>query len=191
LLDGRSFRLDPGEHAVTVRAPGYRNNARKVLVPEAITTTVDVVLERATATAPIAPTTAPAPLAPPAAEPEPATATIEPPREPVRSRSLTAPIVTTSGAVALAASGLIFFLVAGGAQSDALAQCPQKASCDSERSKVRTFDALALGSFVGAAGLGVVAVVLWTSKGPERAAATTTGARLFATPTALGLEGRF
>lgn len=151
LLEGKAFRLDPGEHDVTARAPGHRDFVRRVRVPEAMTTAVEVVLDRV-----------PAPTA--AAPTEPAT-------EAPRRRALLLPITTTAGAVVLVATGIAFVAVAGGAQRDAKASCPQKTSCESEQSKVRTFDALALGSFVGGAGLGILSAVLWTSKGGARAAA--------------------
>jgi hypothetical protein len=180
LLDGKAFRLDPGEHAVTARAAGYRNFVRRVQVPESMTTTVDVVLDHAPAAAVVPP---------PAAVAAPAAALTEPPSESAARRSLVLPIATTAGAVVLAGTGVVFVIVAGGAAKDAKADCLQKTSCDSEQSKVRTFDALALGSFIGAAGLGALSAVLWTSKGGNR------GAAIVAHPAfaggSVGLEGSF
>lgn len=197
LLDGKAFRLDPGEHTVTARAGGYRAFSRKVQVPENVTTTVDISLERTTTGGPLAlPVPAPSPAAPAAAPPTPArdpaaqAPITEPPSEAPRSRSLGLPIATTAGAVAFAGLGVAMFLVAGSAQSDAQAACPTRATCDSEQTKVRTYDALALTGFIGAAGLGVLSVVLWSSKGPEAHGAAPT-ARLVATPSALGLAGTF
>jgi hypothetical protein len=196
LLDGKAFRLDPGEHTVTARAAGYRPFSRKVQVPENITTTVDVSLERAgavggpvVATTP-APSPAPAPAPAPSGEPTAQPSVTEPPGEAGRSRSLGLPIATTAGAVVLAGVGVAMFLVAGSAQSDAQAQCPSQVSCDSEQTKVRTFDALALTGFIGAAGLGVLSVVLWTSKG-STSQASGPNARVVATPNALGVAGSF
>ena len=175
LLDGTAFRLDPGEHAVTARAPGHRNFVRRVQLPEGLTTTVEVVLDAATA---------------PAAASSGAPAT-EPPSEAPPRRSVLVPVATTVGAVVLVVTGVAFIAVAGSAQTDAKATCPQKATCDSERSKVRTLDAFALGSFVGAAGLGVLSAVLWTSKGRDAA----TGASIVARPAfaggSVGVEGSF
>jgi biotin carboxyl carrier protein len=190
LLDGKPFRVDPGEHVVAASARGFRTFTRSLELTEGATATVDVTLERVTAAPAVAPPpVSPAPVtATPAEPPQPPSSAAEPPREPARGRSLVAPVVATVGTVLVAASGVAFFLVAGGAESDARAQCPQKPSCDSEQSRVRTFDALALGSFVGAAGLGVLSVVLWTSSSRGHAA---TSARVVATPTVLGIEGRF
>jgi len=187
LLDGKAFRLDPGAHVVMARAPAYKTFSRTVQVPESVTTTVDVSLDRA-------PTGA---VVPPAAAvtSEPARPGIEPPAEARRSRSLALPITTTAATVALAGTGVAMFLVAGGAQSDAQTACPAKTSCDDERSRVRTFDAVALGAFIGAAGFAVVSVVLWTSSGSERTASApvppVTRGRLVAAPNGVGIAGTF
>jgi hypothetical protein len=161
MLEGKSFRIDPGEHTVTAHAPGYKSFSRRVQVPENVTTTVDVSLDRASPAAPIA-----------AAPDADAKGTFtEPPAEPRPQRSLALPIATTAGAVVLAGAGLAMFFVADGAQADGQRDCAAKVTCDDERSRVRTFDALALGGFIGAAGLGVLSVILWTSKGSDSRAA--------------------
>jgi len=187
LLEGKSFRIDPGDHVVTARAPGYKSWKRDVHVVEAITTTVDIAMDRDGTAAP-----PPVVVAPPpgqATTPAPSDPLTEPPKEADRSRSVVAPVLTTVGAVTLVVTGVVFFAVAGGAKSDADAQCLQKVDCDSERSKIRTFDTLALGSFIGAAGLGVLSVVLWTSGSKSSASAPST--RIVATPTGAGITGAF
>ena len=188
---GKAFRVDPGEHVVTARAPGYKPFSRKVQVPESITTTVDVSLERAAAAAmvpvvPVAPATAPPANA--GGDDAAAAPVSEPPAETTHSRSRVVPIVTTAGAVVLAGTGVAMFLVAGSAQTKAQEDCATLISCDDRRSRVRTFDALALGGFIGAVGLGVVSVILWTSKPAEQASAA---ARVQAGPGSVALEGRF
>ncbi len=160
LLDGMAFPLDPGEHHVTALAAGHEPFSRKVQVPEAVTTTVDVML---------------VPDPPPARRPP----VSELPSAPSTS-SAGVPIATTAGAVTLAVTGVVFYALAAGAQSDAKAKCLQQPTCD-ERSGVRTLDALALGSFIGAASLGVLSAVLWTSRESRG-----TSAALVAKPTALG-----
>lgn len=181
---GKAFRLDPGEHEVTARAPGYKAFARKVQVPENVTTTVDMNLERVAGAAPVAA----AVVAPSSTEPAAPAAVGEPPREAAHGRSLTAPIAATAGAVVLAGTGIAMFLVAGSAQSTAQKDCVTEISCDDRRTRVRTFDALALGGFIGAVGLGVVSVILWTSKPAEQTAAN---ARLTAGPRSFAIEGSF
>ncbi|MBX3188475.1 MAG: PEGA domain-containing protein [Labilithrix sp.] len=172
LLGGKSFRLDPGDHTVTAHAPGYKPFSRSVKVPEAVTTTVDISLDAVERPVGVA-VVAPAPVAAVDTAPPP----IEPPREEAPRRSVALPIATTVGAVALAAGGIAMFAVAGGAASDAERDCPSKVSCDDERSRVRTFDTLALGGFIGAAAFGVISVVLWTRTS------------VVATPTSAGIRG--
>lgn len=187
LLEGKSFRIDPGDHVVTAKAPGYKSWKRDVHVVEAITTTVDIAMDREGGAA--AP---PVVVAPPAAHsttPPPSDPLTEPPRESARSRSVVAPVLTTVGAVTLVVTGVVFFAVASGAKSDADTECLQKVDCDSERSKIRTFDTLALGSFIGAAGLGVLSIVLWSSGSKSSASAPST--RIVATPTGAGITGAF
>ena len=185
LLDGKSFRVEAGEHLVTARAAGYKPFTRKVQIAEAQTTTVDVSLER---TGPAGAATLPA--TPPSPETPASGSTIEPPAEAPERRSRALPIAATAGAVVFAGTGVAFFLAAGSAQSTAQSDCLVRTSCEDRRSKIRTFDALALGSFIGAAGLGVVSIVLWTSKAPERSAASS-GARLVASPSSVAVAGAF
>jgi hypothetical protein len=98
------------------------------------------------------------------------------------------PIATTAGAVVLAGIGIAAFLVAGSEQTKARSSCAMSVTCDKGNPRVRAFDGLALGSFIGAVGLGVVSVILWTSKPSEHSAAN---ARLQAGPGTVGLEGTF
>ena len=92
-------------------------------------------------------------------------------------------IAATAGAILLVGGGIASFLVAGSAADAGVAQCAALAAptCDRNQTKVRAFDALALGGWIAGAGLGAVAVWLWTSK-PARVGVN--GARF-------QLEGRF
>jgi hypothetical protein len=171
LLDGKPFRVDPGEHTIVARAPGYTTFTKKVQIAAGATTNVDIALTRESAAAP-APVPVPAPH-------EDTHDVAEPPPEAPKSGSKAVPIALAAGAVALIAGGVVFYVVADNAQSDAQTDCLTKTACDTPRSKVRTFDALALGSFVGAAGLGVLAIITWPS------------ARVVASPTSVRFEGRF
>jgi hypothetical protein len=187
LLDGKSFRIEQGEHHVTARAAGFKAFAHTVQIPESTTATVDVVLERTTSSGGAA--VVPSSSAQPSQASSSTNELTQPPAEAAARRSLVLPIATTAGAVVLAGTGIALFVAAGGAQSTAQTDCLAKTECESRRSKIRTLDALALGSFVGAAGLGVLSVILWTSKPAERSASAR--AWVEATPSSLGVAGAF
>ncbi len=185
-VEGKPFKVDPGDHEVRARAPStaFKNFVKKVRVPEGITFTVDIFFEHTDAAAP------PVAVVPPSSGA--AAAVTEPPTEAPPKRSYALPIATTVGTLALAGGGIAFFLVSASAQSDAQTSCVTKPSCDDERSRVRTLDAFALGSFIGAAGLGVLSAVLWTSgggRGGERSASLVT--KSTAGGASLGLQGSF
>ncbi len=168
LLDGREFRVDPGDHVIAAQAPDRGPYTKTLQLAEGEASSVEVIL--------------------PAAAPAAPSAVTEPPQELPR-KSHTLAIAATAGAGVLAVGGVVAFLLAGSDQHDAQRTCPTKLSCDSERAQVRTFDALALGGFVGAGALAVGAILLWTAKprppkGGVQAALVTRG-------TWLGAEGRF
>lgn len=174
ILDGKLFPVDPGEHIVTAHAPDHDTFTKQISLAESSTTTVDIKL--------------PLTARPSNAGPENARSQNLLTAEAPRLRPRTTAIVTTAGAVVLAAGGVAAFVLAGNAQDDAEKTCPTRLVCDDERDKVRTFDALALGGFIGAAGLGVLSIVLWTSK-PVGSARTAPA--LVARPSWIGVEGRF
>jgi hypothetical protein len=168
MLDGRSFHVDPGEHVIVVKAPEYEPFTKRFSVAEGGTASVEIDLQRST----------PAPVA--VHEEEPVT---EPPKEPPPARSSTLPILTTAGAGVLLAGGIVSYLVADGNHEDAETRCLTQRTCDDEQRSIRTFDALALGGFIGAAGLAALSVVLWTHK-PNTTRAALRGSWAF-------VEGRF
>ncbi len=185
LLDGRPFRIDPGEHVISAAAPGYAPFEKRVQAAPSTTTNIEVVLQaQQTAGGGATPV-------PPRESNANGGAVTEPPAEPPKERSRVVPIALAGGGAALLVAGVVFYVVAGGAASDARDTCPQKLSCDSQRSKVRTFDALALGGFIGAAGLGALAIITWTSGSAVTSRAPAPSARVVASPTSLRLEGTF
>ncbi len=175
VASGTKFRVDPGEHQISARAPDHVTKTITVSLAESASQDVDVTLERLSGggAPPLAPTTAPssATTAQPSSPTPSAQGHVDPPHAAEPKRSIALPLATTAGAVVLVAGGVAAFVLAGGAADDARADCPTKTSCDDERSKVRTFDALALGGFVAGAALGGLSTVLWLSK-PSRAEAT-------------------
>lgn len=167
------LRVDPGEHEIVATAKDRLPKQVRITAKEGATETVTLDLERAGAAKPAA-------AAPPPAAPSPSPPT-EPPREEPAGRSIAAPVAVTAAAIVLAGGGIAAFAIADGTQSDAQRECLQRISCEAERDKVRTFDALALAGFVGAAGLGALAVVLWSSG----------GAKVTATGPSVQLRGEF
>jgi tetratricopeptide (TPR) repeat protein len=161
---GYSLRVDPGKHEIDVKAPGRMPFHTSADVAEGATVTLHAPLEQP-----------PAPAAPAAIAPPPANESAAPHR--------TAAIAFTAGAVVLAGAGVGAYLAAD--------KCPATGSCENERSAVRTWDAVALGSWIGAAAAGGIAIYLWLKPTSH---ATTTGARsIRAEPwgTGLRLQGRF
>ncbi len=170
-LGGRPVRVDPGEHTVTARAPSYESATKKVALQEGGTSTLELALEKTKKPEELKVTASP------------------PPKDVAPPRDNTLAIATTAGAVAFLGAGLVTFLLAGSAQSDAETTCKTKVSCEDERSTVRTLDALALTGFVGGAALGAVSVYFWTKKPVSSASRPAT--RLVGRPTFVGLEGWF
>ncbi len=186
--------VDPKAHTVDARAPGRKPFTRTIIGQEREITTVDVVLDD---DAKPAPTPGPAPLPTPRPAPVP---TPNPPPSagpstsapPPKSESKTAAIVATVGAVALIGAGVGAFFIADGQQSDGKTQCAARtpqAGCDDLRSPVRTWDTVALATWVGGAALATVAVILWAK--PSASATTSTTGRLFVGPGAAGVAGTF
>ena len=157
---GAPVPVDPGRHIVTADAPEHEGFKKTVDVAERAVVPVDVVLAKLVIAA----------------------ATPAPPPPPSRT-DRTQAVAATAGAVVLVGAGIASFLVAGSAKDDGVSQCAALAapSCDRNQTKVRAFDALALGGWIAGAGLGAVAVWLWTSK----------PARVGVNGTRFQLEGRF
>jgi hypothetical protein len=89
-----------------------------------------------------------------------------------------AAIATTVGAVALVGGGIASFLVAGRDASTARSDCAGATSCSPPRGAIRTFDALALGGWIGGAGLAALSVVLWTRPSSSSSSAAPAAATL-------------
>ena len=70
-------------------------------------------------------------------------------------------IVATAASAVLIGVGIGAFVAADGAHADLAAQCPLLTNCDDLRNKVRAWDWVALGSWIAAGGVAVVAIVLW------------------------------
>lgn len=134
--------FDPGVHRIEARAPQRMPFMATVTLADRDAARVTVVLT-------------PIPPPPPIAIEAPA------PPPPMRT-SHTAAIVTTAGAVVLTGAGLGAYIIAGAKADDAERACAEAVECKTHRGSIRTFDAIALGAWVGAAALGGIAIVLWT-----------------------------
>jgi tetratricopeptide (TPR) repeat protein len=146
----RVFHLNAGTHVVTAHAPGYEDFLRKIDLFEHMQASMDLHFERIAREV-----STPAPAAPvPAAD-----------EAPNASSSIVLPLATTGAAVVFAAGGFLLFSLSASEQSDAQAKCAAVPTCASERSKIQTFDALAIGSFVGAAVWAGASAALWMSRG--------------------------
>jgi hypothetical protein len=175
--------VDPRKHTVEARAPGKNPFSRSSSPAEHELVTLDVALEDEHGGSPIPPP------APADTHADPATAPAKEGAPRAHGDVKTGAILATAGAVVLAGAGVGAFLVAGGKQSDARGECATRTGdCDDLRGGVRTWDALAMGSWVAAAALGTVAVVLWLT--PD-ASAKVACARPFVGPGSAGVAGTF
>lgn len=132
---GEPVRVDPGDHVVHVEAEGQLPFDRTFTASEGAKVVVDVIFPKPAVTA-----------TPAARGPAP---------------SLGPPVAAAVFALGLAGVGVSTLVVTGHLADDARASCPERLSCADERRRIRNLDLLALGGFVGAAGLGALSVVLF------------------------------
>lgn len=172
-LYGIEIRVDSGPHKIEATAGGYKPFTASYEAAEGAAQSVEVKLERAPTAAPTpTPTPTPAPSAsgasttptPAPLPPRPEDTTL-PPRDEEPKRSAALAIGTTAGTVVLGGLGVFAFVYAGSLASDARDACTGllPADCDQKKGPVRTWDALALGAWAGAAVGAVVATIAWVS----------------------------
>ncbi len=179
-LWGTAVPVEIGAHDVEARARGRTPFSATVQTAERESKVVEVRLPLPSPAPPPIPSS-PAPAAAPLAS------TTEP--SPAAGRSRAGAVLATAGAAALAGAGIGAFLVAGGKQSDAQAECATRTtSCDDLRGPVRTFDWLALGAWVAAAGSAALAIVLWAQ---PAGSSPTPKVGLLVSPGAAGVAGSF
>jgi hypothetical protein len=171
-LYGVAMPVEAGTHKVTAHAPGKRPFATQVTLHEreADTATVKWV------DIPV--------------EPAPNDGHETP--KPVETKSgpvKVGAIVATAASAVLLGVGIGAYVAADGAHSDLAAQCPLLTNCDDLRNKVRAWDWVALGSWIGAAGVAVVAIVLWVK--PSAPSSSAAGARIELRPGGFAFTGSF
>lgn len=188
LLD-KAFRIEPGEHNVEAKAPGFKPFRKLVRADPGSDIVADVKLEPAPSAAGAAP---PPPTPPQSADAPPETATLDPPSDTPRAGgSVALPVALTAGAVVLAGVGVGAFVAAGSRQESARVECLSRVDCEDLKRSVGTLDAIALGAWIGAAGLGAFAAVSWLTLAPSKAAASGGPARIGLTlhPGGVGVSG--
>jgi hypothetical protein len=189
---GTPMPVDPGPHhleatpasadaSIPRRAPAVAD----VTLQERDVTSLELKLGEPAAAPASAPVAAPVPMPAPAPAPAP-----EPTATPAPSPTRTGAIVATAGAAVLAAGGVLAFVLAGNAVNSGEQQCAgQRGPCDSEKSTVRAWDFTAAGTWIGAAGVATLAVLLWMQ--PRTPGAEAAHATLVVGPTSAGVWGRF
>ncbi len=163
---GVARRVAPGAHSVEATAPDHPPFRTMLTVPEKSVHVLTVAFLERAAPAPI-----PAPEPAKTVEPVRPRAEPGPAREaPARGPSYTGAIVATAATAVLAGLGVGAFLLAGSKQDELLARCPTLGpeGCEALRGPVRTWDAVALGSWIGAGAAGAAAVVLFATAKPSR-----------------------
>jgi tetratricopeptide (TPR) repeat protein len=171
-LYGVGMPVEPGTHKVTARAPGKHLFSTQVILHEREADTATV---KWTDVAPL---------------PTLNDGHDNQPEKPVETKSgpvKVGAIVATASSAVLLALGIGAFVASDGAHGDLAAQCPLLTNCDDLRNKVRAWDWVALGSWIGAAGVAVVAIVLWAKPSSPQASS----ARIELRPGGLVLSGSF
>jgi hypothetical protein len=195
---GTPIPVDPGTHQLEASAEPRSPAVATVTLQERDVTSIDLKLGDVPAVAPLAtpgPATPPAPpsaatTTTPTTQPAPTESGMPSPTTSPGSNTRTGAILATSGAVLLAASGVLSFELAGNAVTTGQQQCAaQRGPCDAEKNTVRAWDFTAAGAWIGAAAVGTVAVLMWMQ--PQTPSSEPTHARLFLGPTSAGVWGQF
>jgi hypothetical protein len=173
---GVPIPVDVGTHSVAASAAGRIPFSSSVDLMEKQILIVDVRLPLPAA--PVLSSVRPAPI---------------PPTRDVSSRQAGPPRAdawaTTVGAAAIAGFGVAAYFVAGSKQSSAETQCLTEPSCDNLKGGVRTWDALALSSWIVAGVGSALAIYLWVR--PASKSENVVASRLFLGPGSLRWTGTF
>ena len=184
---GTAVPVDVGSHTIQASAPGMLPYAMTLTVVERQAATLDIQFLPFGAPGSGVPAPTATDVGAPAASPTQATLTAV--DSGPRSPDHTLAIVATASAIGLVAVGVGAYALAGNEQSTSRVACmgvPAGQPCGNATA-VRAWDATALGAWIVGAGVGVVAVVLWTRPAKRDAPQTS----LRAGPGRLFLEGTF
>ena len=188
-LWGVPVPLDPGDHRLEAQAPGRAPMAVTITLEERQATLFEVKLAKVTAPPAAVPSTE---SAPPKKDSDAGAGAVGSGASGGGRGGRGGAILATVSAAVLAGGGVVAYLVAGQSHDDGQTECATRhlATCDDLKQSVRTWDALALGGFIGGAVLGTVAIVLWTRPSGGAAPATTRG-QIVIGPGTLGVHGAF
>jgi hypothetical protein len=190
--------IDPGEHALSLSAPGYQQTDQRVVLPEGGTETVTLQLGPATATAAAAETVTQQPE--PVAAPPPAPQDTGVAEQPEARPPLLGYVSLGVGAVGLGV-GSVFGLMATGKKSDLAkvcdeGRCPPMAQDDID--DMNTYATIStVGFSVGIVGVGVGVALLLSGSGsgpealPQTAQAPSLRVHPWIGPHSAGVQGVF
>jgi hypothetical protein len=180
--------VDVGSHTIQATAPGQVPYAMTLTVVERQAATLDIQFLPTGTPVPSAVVAPAAPVAEAGATP-PSTAAPAPSavESPSSARPHTLAIIATASAIGLVAAGVGAFAIAGSDQSYYDGLCANKGPGCGNATAVRGWDGAALGAWIAGAGVGVVAVVLWTKPTKQDSG----HAELRAGPGSLLLQGTF
>lgn len=199
---GVAMPVDPGAHKIEAKASGKKPFTALTTAREHDSVTIDVRFDSTAAPPP--PRDEPkrderdepkhdepraTPATPTATKPDLHDA--PPPEEDraTKTGSVLPAVLTAAGAVGLGIFGIGAFVAADGAYGDLKQACSTALACPSDkRDGVRTWDAVALTSWIGAGALATVSVVLFVARASSRSEAA---ARLTITPTGAFVRGAF
>lgn len=171
-LYGLEVRVDVGPHPIEARAPGYTSFVVTHDAREGGNTSIDVRLDKQPVVgAPTSPAAAPQTGTGSVAAPAAGATKADRQTEPTSRRGPSgASIAAFGGAAVLTGFGIISFVRAGALRDQGRDVCALRTSeCTDLRGPVRTWDALALGSWVGAGAAVLTGVILFTPSGGSAA----------------------
>ena len=180
---GESRAVNPGTHAIEVRADGWQTATAHVTLSERDATSLDIPL----ATARPAPSPVASSLERPSEAPRPAAPF-------VWTSARVGAVAATAGAAALLGAGIGAYFAAASAHDDGVQSCaaianPAANACDSQKNTVRAWDWVAAGTWAGAAVSAGLAVFLWTR--PAGAHPSTASVSWLVGPGSVALRGSF
>ena len=174
--------VDPGAHHIEARAKGREPFTKDITVHERDVTVITITLPPTPTPTPTSTPTSTSPP-PPTSPPTPTS-----PSTPSAHSPLPAAL-TAAGALVFIGGGVAAYLAAASAQTTGRTECLTLTNCDSLKTPVRTWDALALGAWIAGAALATTAIVLYSLPRPRTG--QTSSAHVAIGPAGLQFAGSF